>query len=88
MTKVLHGPRILLLSLKCFVAHEVEESESLCTQCLLRFPCLRFFTAFHGLQHKGGPCRTFVLEKANVSHSLIAVGAVGVRVPLYLGHSK
>ena len=26
-------------------------------------------------------------EKVKVSHSLIAVGAVGVRVPLYLGHS-
>ena len=25
--------------------------------------------------------------KVKVSHSLIAVGAVGVRVPLYLGHS-
>ena len=25
--------------------------------------------------------------KIKVSHSLIAVGAVGVRVPLYLGHS-
>ena len=28
-----------------------------------------------------------VLVKVKVSHSLIAVGAVGVRVPLYLGHS-
>ena len=27
------------------------------------------------------------LKKVKVSHSLIAVGAVGVRVPLYLGHS-
>ena len=26
-------------------------------------------------------------EKVKVSHSLIAVGAVGVRVPLYLGQS-
>ena len=26
-------------------------------------------------------------KKVKVSHSLIAVGAVGVRVPLYLGHS-
>ena len=25
--------------------------------------------------------------KKKVSHSLIAVGAVGIRVPLYLGHS-
>ena len=25
--------------------------------------------------------------KVKVSHSLLAVGAVGVRVPLYLGHS-
>ena len=25
--------------------------------------------------------------KVKVSHSLIAVGAVGVRVPLFLGHS-
>ena len=25
--------------------------------------------------------------KVKVSHSLIAVGAAGVRVPLYLGHS-
>ena len=25
--------------------------------------------------------------KVKVSHSLFAVGAVGVRVPLYLGHS-
>ena len=24
--------------------------------------------------------------KVKVSHSLIAIGAVGVRVPLYLGH--
>ena len=28
-----------------------------------------------------------VKVKVKVSHSLIAVGAVGVRVPLYLGHS-
>ena len=28
-----------------------------------------------------------VNKKVKVSHSLIAVGAVGVRVPLYLGHS-
>ena len=27
------------------------------------------------------------LKKVKVSHSLLAVGAVGVRVPLYLGHS-
>ena len=27
------------------------------------------------------------LVKVKVSHSLMAVGAVGVRVPLYLGHS-
>ena len=27
------------------------------------------------------------VKKVKVSHSLIAVGAVGVRVPLYLGHS-
>ena len=26
-------------------------------------------------------------KKVKVSHSLIAVGAVGVRIPLYLGHS-
>ena len=26
-------------------------------------------------------------KEVKVSHSLIAVGAVGVRVPLYLGHS-
>ena len=26
-------------------------------------------------------------KKVTVSHSLIAVGAVGVRIPLYLGHS-
>ena len=26
-------------------------------------------------------------EKVRVSNGLIAVGAVGVRVPLYLGHS-
>ena len=26
--------------------------------------------------------------KVKVSHSLLAVGAVGVRVPLYLGHSS
>ena len=29
----------------------------------------------------------FLIKKVKVSHSLIAVGAVGVRVPLYLGHS-
>ena len=29
----------------------------------------------------------FFFYKVKVSHSLIAVGAVGVRVPLYLGHS-
>ena len=29
----------------------------------------------------------FHKSKVKVSHSLIAVGAVGVRVPLYLGHS-
>ena len=28
-----------------------------------------------------------VCRGVKVSHSLIAVGAVGVRVPLYLGHS-
>ena len=28
-----------------------------------------------------------LIVKVKVSHSLIAVGAVGVRVPLYLGHS-
>ena len=28
-----------------------------------------------------------LIKKVKVSHSLIAVGAVGVRVPLYLGHS-
>ena len=28
-----------------------------------------------------------VKVKVKVSHSLIAVGAVGIRVPLYLGHS-
>ena len=27
------------------------------------------------------------VKKVKVSHSLTAVGAVGVRVPLYLGHS-
>ena len=27
------------------------------------------------------------IKKVKVSHSLIAVGAVGVRVSLYLGHS-
>ena len=27
------------------------------------------------------------VKKVKVSHSLIAIGAVGVRVPLYLGHS-
>ena len=27
------------------------------------------------------------VKKVKVSHSLIAVGAVGDRVPLYLGHS-
>ena len=26
-------------------------------------------------------------KKVKVSHSLLAVGAVGVRAPLYLGHS-
>ena len=31
------------------------------------------------------PCLNKV--KVKVSHSLITVGAVGVRVPLYLGHS-
>ena len=30
---------------------------------------------------------THLKVKVKVSHSLIAVGAVGVRVPLYLGHS-
>ena len=28
-----------------------------------------------------------VKVKVKVSHSLLAIGAVGVRVPLYLGHS-
>ena len=28
-----------------------------------------------------------VIGKVKVSHSLLAVGAVGVRVPLYLGYS-
>ena len=27
------------------------------------------------------------VKRVKVSHSLIAVGAVGVRIPLYLGHS-
>ena len=27
-----------------------------------------------------------IVKKVKVSHSLIALGAVGVRVPLYLGH--
>ena len=27
------------------------------------------------------------IKKVKVSHSLTAVGAVGVRVPLYLGHT-
>ena len=31
--------------------------------------------------------RNIDLKKVKVSHSLIAVGAVGVRVPLCLGHS-
>ena len=31
--------------------------------------------------------KMFKKVKVKVSHSLIAVGAVGVRVPLYLGHS-
>ena len=29
----------------------------------------------------------FTIKKVKVSHSLIAVGAVGARVPLCLGHS-
>ena len=33
------------------------------------------------------PVNIKVKVKVKVSHSLIAVGAVGVRVPLYLGHS-
>ena len=34
------------------------------------------------------PITTLVLKvKVKVSHSLLAVGAVGVRVPLFLGHS-
>ena len=36
-------------------------------------------------------CRTMILVlmevKVKVFHSLLAVGALGVRVPLYLGHS-
>ena len=32
-------------------------------------------------------CEPFKSKKVKVSHSLLAVGAVGVRVPLYLGHS-
>ena len=39
-----------------------------------------FFIIMHVLIKK-------VKVKVKVSHSLIAVGAVGVRVPLYLGHS-
>ena len=34
-----------------------------------------------------GAFRSGKLKKVKVSHSLIAVGAVRVRVPLYLGHS-
>ena len=30
---------------------------------------------------------THNIVKVKVSHSLIAVGAMGVRVPLYFGHS-
>ena len=30
---------------------------------------------------------TMYLKRVKVSHSLIAVGVVGVRDPLYLGHS-
>ena len=33
------------------------------------------------------PSNQIEVKKVKVSHSLIAVGAVGVRVPLYLGHS-
>ena len=30
----------------------------------------------------------YLKKRVKVSHSLIAIGAVGVRVPLFLGHSK
>ena len=33
------------------------------------------------------PAKAGATKKVKVSHSLLAVGAVGVRVPLYLGHS-
>ena len=41
---------------------------------------------FASLDDKTIPKEVFSKEK--VSHSLIAVGAVGLRVPLHLGHSK
>ena len=40
------------------------------------------------LQTRGGIGDNYNIKvKVKVSHSLIAVGAAGVRVPLYLGHS-
>ena len=35
----------------------------------------------------GNYIKEYAIKKVKVSHSLIAVGAVGVRVPLYLRHS-
>ena len=46
--------------------------------CVLIFVSMLFIRPFFFFHIK---------SKIKVSHSLIAVGAVGVRVPMYLGHS-
>ena len=48
-----------------------------------------FPKTYKGKEEKRDISHTFQDKKVKVkvSHSLIAVGAVGVRVPLYLGHS-
>ena len=59
---------------------KIEKSVS-CLTFFVLFVCFSFFLSFF--------LSFFSCEKVkvNVSHSLIAIGAVGVRVPLYLGHS-
>ena len=50
----------------------------------LGVPILRVFTVIIALLQ----IRQFGSKKVKVSHSLMTVGAVGVRVALFLGHSR
>ena len=54
---------------------------------ILLSQCLYYDVFSHRKNNILSLCTAIVEVKVKVSHSLIAVGAVGVRVPLYLGHS-